>query len=142
MSDDNELSRRQLLAGAAGVAGGFVVAQAVREDSKQLPGGPLGGEDKEPFAEEGMLGDWPAIVTNDWDSVEVSHHPTLVYHLADGLQTFAEPDTYRTTVETLETTMDTIITENIADVSIDRYPTLVIELETDGGVGSQMIFNE
>jgi len=134
-----ELTRRALLSGGSGLLAGLLLGEVV-DDEEEAVIGPVGGGEPTIYV-EGTLGEWPAIVTNDWDSVEIDAYPTLVYHLSGGLVVFSDGGTYRTAVE--EQQMFVKLTDQDAsDVSIDQLPTLLIELTEDGSAGNQTLFRE
>lgn len=135
-----EISRRDLLLSALGLGAGYVAARYSKDDdSESLMIGVGAGE--RTISERLSLGDWPAIITNDWESVDVNEYPTLVYHLADGLSLFSDAQTYRTQITARNINMDVITTENPADVSINTFPTLLIEIGSDT-LGSQTLIRE
>jgi len=137
MSD--EISRREVLLSMLGLGSGYTLAAQYADERTEslLPGGADGG-----MATDVAFGDWDAVVTNDWDSVDVDRYPTIVAHVDDGLSVFSDGETYSTIIDLAESTMNVITTQNPADVEINNTPALLIESTSDGSTGSITLFEE
>jgi len=136
-ADDGISRRGLLLGGLAAFLAGVITADS-GPDQGMLPGG------GQPTV-SGSFGDWEAVVTAAWEDVEIDSEPTLVYHLDDGLVVWALEDAdlpAQTTVETLTEPMNVAIATDVADVTIETFPTLVLQLDSDGSLGTQYLYTE